>query len=194
MKKCLKCEFPCEHHWSLSSYSTKVADFRCWRCGGRTERKLTPYEAKLVHKRWGDFTQPKPENDIHFLWHDFLRNFKEGGAWKYKGYDLIERVAKWAFKHPEVRTVRVDDAAHANSDLVFVPHQSKRKVMGISVVFIPQCTGEDPIRFFLYPSGFSRLFMTLHAFMPMMMQPPEPPDEHVVGLTVKPNYGRKRKK
>lgn len=44
-----------------------------------------------------------------------------------------------------------DDTYFASSNLVLIEHASKTEYMGTTVVFIPQCTGEDPVEFFLYP-------------------------------------------
>ena len=94
---------------------------------------------------------------IHNVWHSFQRRFCKDGPsgnddWKYRGYDLMKRVKTWAKKYPDDVTITgCDDAVFAGSDLVLIEHRSDKLYMGTSVVYIPQCTSENPIQFFLYP-------------------------------------------
>jgi len=60
--------------------------------------------------------------------------------------------------------VRVDDGAHCGSDLMCIMHQCRYQFMGMSVVFIPQCTGEPPTQFFLYPGHLDGLLDMLTRF------------------------------
>lgn len=113
-------------------------------------------------------------DDIHALYHGFCKKFQKSVKhllpedrwikigkktikyryelkWKWKGYELMDRVEEWAKKHPEVTIAHVDDDYFAGSDVVFIPHKSEKKFMGTTVLYIPQLTGEDPISFFMYP-------------------------------------------
>ena len=125
--------------------------FRCDKCGERVERKATPGERKF-HEREVDWTRQKTH--VHTVWHEFSRRFKTKDGFKYrmKGHELMVATEKWAKKHPrDVRVVGVDDSYFASSSLVLVEHKAARQYMGTTVVVIPQCTGEDPLEFFLYP-------------------------------------------
>ena len=68
-------------------------------------------------------------------------------------HELSERIEQYTKKHPEIIVTRVDDNYFAGSDLVLIPHNDDKtkEYFGTTVVYVPQCTGEDPIRFFLYP-------------------------------------------
>jgi len=61
------------------------------------------------------------------------------------GFRVIERIEKYATRHPEIKICRCDDSIFAGSIIVLVPHP----MMGISVFFIPQCTSTQN-ELFLY--------------------------------------------
>jgi hypothetical protein len=103
---------------------------------------------------------------VHTVWHDFESRFKDAKSQRYKmkGYDLITSVSKWAKKWPkDVRLVGIDDSYFCSSDLLLVEHQTVDDYMGTSVVVLPQCTGEEPIEFFLYPGHLKSLLGALTA-------------------------------
>ena len=137
--------------------------FRCQKCGAEVERKATPGERAILKD--DDFWSLRPA--LHKVWHEFQRRFytpKTPREYRWKGYDLMLRVEKWAEKYPEdVRIVRIDDAAFAGSILVLVEHRTPLKYMGTTAVCIPQCTGEDPLEFFLYPDDRDGLLKALLA-------------------------------
>lgn len=98
---------------------------------------------------------------MHWVSWDFQRRFfnKKTGKFIKSGYPMMKAVARWAKKYPkDVEICTVDDNYFAGSSLVLIQHRkSPRKVWGVSVIFIPQCTGEPPTSFFLYPSHYHRL-------------------------------------
>ena len=101
-----------------------------------------------------NFDWPR-KSHVHTVWHEFSRRFKTKDGFKYKkkGYDLMVAVERWQKRHlKDVRIVGVDDSYFASSYLVLVEHKTARQYMGTTVVVVPQCTGEDPLEFFLYPS------------------------------------------
>ena len=84
------------------------------------------------------------------------------------GYERMKADERWAKKYPEQISISyVDDAFFAGSHLVFVTHETQAAVdidgstkpswMGVSVYYVPQCTGEKPIHFFLYPTAVEDL-------------------------------------
>lgn len=185
-KKCKRCLYPCDQHdFSLVSHSRDDATFRCYHCREEKSRKLTPYEQDgLSFKRL-----LKNVDKIHRIYHSFIREFQTGDrVWKFKGYDLMKRVDEWAARYPTVRIVRVDDDSHAGSYLVLIPHEDGTRTMGLSVVFIPQCTGEDPTKFFFYPGHFSDFFMSMHTYLPMMMRKDSHGPKDRIHVTWKPTY------
>lgn len=96
----------------------------------------------------------KESDALHHVSHHFQRTFMtDNREWKCIGFELMEKVDKWAKKFPtEVHLSHIDDDFHANSLAVFISHRTPKRYMGVSVVIIPQCTGEKPMTFFLYPS------------------------------------------
>lgn len=65
--------------------------------------------------------------------------------------------------------------------------------MGISVYYIPQCTGEKPIQFFLYPGHLRRLITTLQKLYRRMMKFPEPRRDHARDLRWRRKTRRKKR-
>lgn len=110
---------------------------------------------------------PDDDHNLHRVWHDFCNRFM-GPNWtyfKHKGGELLGEVREWALRYPaDVRMVRCDDGAHCGSTLVCIFHRCRYQFMGMSVVFIPQCTGEPPTQFFLYPSHIEGLEDVLTRF------------------------------
>jgi len=73
------------------------------------------------------------------------------------GYDVMERMERYAKRYcPEIKAIRCDDGVFASSTLFLIPHPR----MGISVIFIPQCTGIQN-QFFLYESHYENLLEAL---------------------------------
>ena len=141
------------HKFRVSSWRKDTVEFAC-RCGEHRSREMDAEEKRRHNAEWT--WKPKPENNIHRVYHEFVRRFmtKDGDGWKYEGYDLMQRVERWAEKHPsEVKITNCDDDHHSSSALVLIEHRCTNDYMGTTVVFIPQCTGESPIRFFLYPNS-----------------------------------------
>jgi hypothetical protein len=131
--------------------------FRCKHCGEKVERKATPGERKFHDSYVDKIAWPE-----HKVWHEFARKFKKNNAYLWIGANLMDRVERWATKYPnDVRIVNVDDSYFSSSILVLVEHRATMKYMGTSVVVIPQCSGESPIEFFLYPQHRRNLVKAL---------------------------------
>lgn len=120
---------------------------------------------------------------IHGFWYNWMNYmkrwyYKEGEDWAFDkkskklkktgkmvkqydskglmGYDVMEKVEEYVKTHPDVVELSVDDDVFASSDLVLIPHPT----MGITVIFIPQCTNVQNT-FFLYPNHIDNLIKTL---------------------------------
>lgn len=143
---------------------------RCDKCGDRQDRAATAKERLKYHKY--RLECDRHSKAIHKLWHKFMDEFIDFDQpiekrWKYRGYDMMERVAKFAKKHPEVKITGCDDSYHAGSDIVLVPHidslaKDKRdRYWGTTVIVIPQCDGQYPCEFFLYPGHKKDLLKAL---------------------------------
>lgn len=121
-----------------------------------------------------------PDTDVHYVYHKFLKKFtkiirtgksrKIGGKqyyftkeeWRWTGYAMMRKVAEWAKQFPDyIEITRCDDDWHAGSDLVLIQHKDKKGYFGTTIVYIPQCTGEKPIRFFLYECHRKNLIKAL---------------------------------
>lgn len=123
---------------------------------------MTKEELAFFRKHNGfNFKSP-----IHRVWHDFAKRFmdNEGRTFKGAGHTFMARVNRWAKKYPDdVVIVGCDDAYYASSDLVLIEHKTETDYHGITVVYMPQCTGESPIAFFLYPGHRDGLLSALLA-------------------------------
>lgn len=116
-------------------------------------------------KRDHDFFYPPPSKDVHLIYHRFVKRFmKDGDKFKLTGYSLMCAVEKWAAQYPgQVTVVGCDDSVHASSNLILIEHASEVDYMGTTVLYIPQCTGEEPIEFFLYPGHRKELIKVLRS-------------------------------
>lgn len=144
--------------WRLNSYTgggkfgVKVT-LECTECGFYKEREATREEAKFLRPSFGF----KQAGSVHKVAHEYDRRFKG-----LSGYELIVKVERWAKKYPDdVRLVSVDDKHFAGSLLVLIEHRTKTQYMGTSAIIIPQCTGEAPLQFFLYPEHRRALLAAL---------------------------------
>jgi hypothetical protein len=81
---------------------------------------------------------------------------------KLVGYDAMQMLERYAKKNREVRLIDVDDGHFANSTLVLIPHETGKKWMGVSVIFIPQCCPNQN-EFFLYPCCVDSLIKELRS-------------------------------
>jgi hypothetical protein len=69
------------------------------------------------------------------------------------GYETIVKIEKYVKRScPEIKIVGCDDAVHAGSILLLIPHPD----FGITVMFVPQCTMTQN-KFFLYGNHFKML-------------------------------------
>jgi hypothetical protein len=83
---------------------------------------------------------------------------------RWYGYDLMQRIEKWAAQFPhDVRVVGCDDSYHSGSDLVLIEHRTRDQYMGTTVVYLPQCSGDPPAQFFLYPGHRDDLVCALQS-------------------------------
>jgi len=94
------------------------------------------------------------DHDVHAVYHS-MPKIKEDE----NGYSYWLRVKEWAKGHPSVVETGCDDTMFMSSSLFLIPHRSKYKHMGTTVMFIPQCG--DPVEFFLYPEHMNQLIPAL---------------------------------
>lgn len=133
------------------------------------------YNSQQTHKVWHKFSNwliKTYGKDLHGEWQKHVithpdtgkkhtlkfRNFNDHElSRRIVGYEVMCKVEKYIKRCcPEIKIVRCDDDVHAGSDLLLIPHPK----MGISVMFIPQCTGTQN-RFFLYSNHFTMLMREL---------------------------------
>ena len=151
------------HKWKHCAWSGQKIEFYCSGCKERCHRPMTATERKYFNKHDRFRLHPTPKGlpqakyqpDIHSVWRSFENRFMKlkRSTFVITGYRLMVAVEKWAKKFPhEVQIVRCDDAHFCGSNIVLIEHRTRSQYMGTSAVYIPQCTGESPIQFFLYPS------------------------------------------
>lgn len=133
---------------------------------------------------------------IHRIHNDFMNKFQKyrpkktkyepdhhGYVWRWIGYDLMERVKKWAKKHRKhVEIVHCDDDLFASSDLVIIQNKWRKEYFGTTVIYIPQCTTELPIKFFLYPHHQRNLIKALQKIKLGDEDMFDEPDHYETGL------------
>jgi hypothetical protein len=119
------------------------------------------YGSELTNKIWFHFCNYMKrwyyKKEKHFLskgWSD--REYKAFDSSKMLGYSAMQKVERYEKKYGGIKIVYVDDNVFAGSMLVLIPHDK----MGITVIFIPQCTDEKDI-FFLYPNHIKQLNKTI---------------------------------
>lgn len=132
------------------------------------------------------FDEDPTTDVIHEIWWKFSKHFQKWyyvmcTSWKYDeekrevvetgkqhkefsshemiGYKTMKRVEKYCKKNPAVKHVCVDDSHFAGSMVVLVPHPE----MGISVIYIPQCSTKESNQFFLYIYHIDELVNTITA-------------------------------
>lgn len=165
---CKNCKKRCRYAWSRGH---DLVGFRCpdKKCGYSVELAAKPEERRFLKAEFDEML--RGSTAIHKVSHAFDRKFMKAvkvgklikfcgkkiqpkkAVWRWKGYELMKRVEKYVKTHPEILVAGVDDDYFASSDLVLIPHNDEEtnRYFGTSVLYVPQCTGEDPVRFFLYP-------------------------------------------
>lgn len=146
----------CKHKFETWAYSRYVTHLKCKKCGAKTQRKTTSAE-RVKQER-----EDKIGMALHKTYHAFLRRFQDSNQrYKLKGYKFIVAMEKFCEKHKDIIECGVDDSSFAGSRLFFIPHDNGQEYMGTSVLYIPQCTGEDATEFFLYPGNLNELMDAL---------------------------------
>lgn len=151
------------HKFSVSGWTgSDVIVFRC-RCGTERQRKMTREEKSQYRRERAEMFKPARKDDLHAVFKDFVKRFRnKDETWRFVGYDLMQRVENWAKKYPTgVWVLSCDDNYFSSSVLILIEHRTKNRYMGTTVVYIPQCAGEQPIRFFLYPDHRDSLIAAL---------------------------------
>jgi hypothetical protein len=164
-QKCLKCGHVVLEHkckWRRASHSLSTLFFMCSfpGCFKQMTKETTPEEKKLIKAMFNK------NDDIHRVWHNFQKHFidrpeGEPKSFKWKGYELSQKIERWAQKYPEdVHICAIDDSHFMSSDLVLIEHKSKKSWMGVSAVLV--CQNNDPVvQFFLYPGHVENVMKAL---------------------------------
>ena len=111
----------------------------------------------------------EPDYNLHRIYHDFSREL----AGEDNGYAFMQAAEKWAESHPEVIQTTCDDDHHCSSDIYLIPHYTQWKRMGVTLVYVPQCTGNAPERLFLYPGHLNGLISALEEMRDFLEQYPD---------------------
>ncbi len=145
----------CRHRFKIWGTNLRIFSLLCEKCQAHTERATTPKEKQQIAAREKRFAAESAE--LHAISHAFQRKFTRTGKFEIKGWKLIKSIERFAKKYPQIKQVGVDDDYNAGSGLFLIPHETKSEYWGTSVVYVPQCTGEEAIRFFLYPGHLNKL-------------------------------------
>lgn len=118
-----------------------VIILRCTKCRSEKERPAT--EAEKAARRESNRLQAQ----IHKPFHEIGEATEDLSSMEAMG-----KFAEFQEKYPEyVHIASIDDDHHCGSELVLIEHRSEKYYWGTTAVVIPQCTGEAPLRFFMYP-------------------------------------------
>jgi hypothetical protein len=123
-------------------------------------------EVDSIHKVWHALTKhlAKWYYALNLGWKNDLtpskRKYKEVDFSKVKGYQAMKRMDLFIRAHPEIIEVSCDDHHFSSSSLYLIPHETKKKFMGTSVLYISQNAPEQNV-FFLYPSHLDGLIEEL---------------------------------
>ncbi len=134
------------HRFRTASSTLDSVVERC-RCGAERARAATPQEKK------NHLDALRKAETVHRTWTAFAARFIDPrtGRFRAKGSDLIAQIELYARRRTEITALPCDDDHHAGSILVLIRHRSRDDYHGVTVLFVPQCTGEEPVRMFLYP-------------------------------------------
>lgn len=132
-------------------------------------------KASTSHKVWHKFYNWVVKTygqDLHGPW-QYMEgvNQKTGKKFKIKhrgfndyelskrlvGHEVIDKIERYIKRCcQEIKIIRCDDSLHAGSIILLIPHPKH----GITVMFIPQCTGIQN-QFFLYKQDYKQLVKEL---------------------------------
>jgi hypothetical protein len=125
----------------------------------REERPISSEEMELLAEI--DVAEDARGKAMHKLIHTFQRMFlnrESDNDWKWQGWELMKRIER-AEKGPlkGIQLLRCDDNYHASSMLAVIPHEVRidgrlDEYWGTTIVYVSQCSGEPPVRLFLYDS------------------------------------------
>lgn len=143
----------CKHKWWSPSVCGTELTFRCKNCSEEHTREMT----KAENSEWKRYLKHSDvqTNKMHKLGHAVRKVIENNpGPLAYE-----KPLSTKQFK--DVIVVGVDDDYHASSDLLLIPHENDEQYWGTTVWYMPQCTGEAPIAFFLYEGHAKQLYTEL---------------------------------
>jgi hypothetical protein len=135
-----------KHKWRLSGYTSFTLFFRC-SCGEERSRRSTKAEYDWIVAGIKDMHHMA----IHKLFHKFLKEFAADatGRFKWSGWELMQKICKFAERHPECILLPCDDNYHASSDTLLIPHEDEYEYWGTTAIIVPQ--NGEPVEIFMYP-------------------------------------------
>lgn len=135
--------------------------WRCVECGHEEERPAT--EEALAENR----ERCRLNGQIHVQWHAFKKRFygvDPHGPPRVRGYEMMCELDEFCAEFPDhTHVARIDDSYHSGSRLLFIEQRNEKEYWGTSVVVIPQCSGEAPLSFFMYPNHFQSVLQAMAA-------------------------------
>ena len=153
----------CKHSFKTVGTNPSVLRLRCEKCQASTERATTRAERAEINRK--NRESERKIASIHAVFHKFQRRFSDNSltGYRWSGYELMRRVDKYIDKNPEILSVGVDDSYHSGSSVYLIPHESEKEYWGTTALYVPQCSGEAPIEFFMYPGHLDGMLAALKA-------------------------------
>jgi len=132
-------------------FSDAIETHRIWH---KFSNWLIKKYGKDLYSDWQylEFKQNGKKKKLKF------RDFNDGKLNKrLVGYDVMSDIERYIKRYcPEIKIIHCDDSYHAGSTILLIPHPK----MGITVMFIPQCTTIQN-QFFLYDQHLKMLLKEL---------------------------------
>lgn len=141
------------HEKQIIWYSGKDFDYLDEN-GTRHEVTNTTDEQKiildeLIHLSYGDHG---PDYNVHALYHSVP-------PYENDGWEHMQKMDTYAEEHPEIKVFGFDDDSFMSSTGYIIPHKSKYRHMGHTVMLTTQYG--QPYTFFLYPEHARALLKAL---------------------------------
>ena len=81
-----------------------------------------------------------------------------------QGWDAVDAFEALEKKHPDgVHLATIDDTYCSSSTLALVECKNAEEYWGTHVYVVPQCSGQDVFKFFMYPDHVQEVLEVLHA-------------------------------
>ena len=96
-------------------------------------------------------------------WESFCAEFIDNSGWRWKSFELMDRIEEWAKSWPDGAVSAECDDTLFTSSVVWLVSTGRHfgKNGTVVAVFVPQCTGADPATIVLHPDHRDGLIAAL---------------------------------